>query len=170
MSPSKFIVAAALALLSLASQAQTIGLHCCSIHDPDPHHLANNGNLGMYVRFDNGFTMGGYVNSFKRETYYVGWTTNEWYRLSATALVASGYIPDGTDVDKEPNVLLKAFGHVGLIPVILPTLRLVSFDANNLQFVASADRVGIYSLRLGFLPKIDGKGADVWTLMAEGKF
>lgn len=113
-----------LALCSSA-QADVVGLHLVSYHSDEtytktyvrkyrecevlpeglvchrgfrPFHedvKYNNLNPGVYWRDDSGLTIGGYWNSYRKPTAYVGWTweTPRWHDLSAAATVvlATGY-------------------------------------------------------------------------------
>jgi len=69
----------ALLLCSLAfwacdSRAETsMGVHLASVHVPDNGRV-NNTNPGAFVRFDNGFTAGGYHNSLRKTSVYAGYT------------------------------------------------------------------------------------------------
>ena len=55
----------------------TIGLHVGSAHiapSEDLRGTLNGVNPGAYVVLNNGFTVGGYYNSFRRNSVYAGWT------------------------------------------------------------------------------------------------
>lgn len=69
----------------------TVGLHCCSDHTPDPGRRANNGNLGLFIRFGNGFGVGFLKNSINKDSVHVDYTTDEYYRLRGTIGYMNGY-------------------------------------------------------------------------------
>jgi hypothetical protein len=77
---------------SFGAQAQTFGVHTFSLHERPG---MNNTNPGVYVRFDNGATVGTYFNSHRKQSTYAGWSfeTDELHSLSAavTVGVVTGY-------------------------------------------------------------------------------
>jgi hypothetical protein len=95
-----FIVILILLVLALLvpfpTKAQTVGLHTISYHDPDPHHLANNENWGIYGRFENGVGCGFYKNTLKRDSVHIDYTTPEFYRLRGTMGFMNGYSFNGS--------------------------------------------------------------------------
>lgn len=147
-------LAAITVLVPFMAAAQVFGLHLGSIHDPDPGNKANNTNPGLYVRLDNGFTVGAYKNSLHQDTGYVGWTTPEFWRVSVTLGVASGYRSDG------------------LIPLAVPTLRLLTFyaGADGLSLTDDPEKEGATSVRFAWIPRIEEKGTNVYHLMVERRF
>lgn len=130
------------------------GVHLGSQHDPDPGKLANNLNPGLYLRLNNGLTVGAYKNSLHKDTGYIGWTSPEFLRLSVTVGVASGYNPHG------------------FIPLAVPTLRLFTFytGSDGIALTADPDKPGATSLRFAWIPRIEEKGTNVYHLMAERRF
>lgn len=77
--------------LCLPAFAQTVGVHLVSTHGDDGY---NNTNPGIYVRFDNGFTVGSYLNSYKRQSTYVGYTLEhraETLSAAVTVGAVTGY-------------------------------------------------------------------------------
>lgn len=89
-----------------AAEAQVIGLHTWSEHSRDTHAMTHEGgpntykkfneeNWGLYYIDQSGFTVGGYRNSYYKNTFYVGWSleTDPWYGLRAaiTGAFATGY-------------------------------------------------------------------------------
>ena len=81
---------AALLLLALAgwAQAGTLGLHIGSQHFPAKDF--NNSNPGVYYISDQGWTVGTYYNSERRQSVYAGWTWDYGpWRLQAGAI--TGY-------------------------------------------------------------------------------
>lgn len=67
-------VAAVIALCAAtAAQATTFGAHIGSQHFPAKDG-DNNANSGLYVRFDNGVTLGGYRNTIRRNSVYLGYS------------------------------------------------------------------------------------------------
>lgn len=116
-----------------------IGMHTVSRHSPSGDY--QNANPGLYVMADNGLIFGGYRNSFGRLTYYAGWTTPEWHRLSLTLAAGTGYRPD--EVPALSN---------GLSVLAAPTIRLVT--------------IGQASLKMVWLPRVEKSQVEVlhWTV------
>ena len=106
-----FLAAAALVALATAAQADTVvGFHIASAHIPAKD--LNSFNPGAYVRLHNGFTAGGYLNSYRRFSAYAGWTwtlaeSGPW-SLEVTAAAATGY-PKGRVI-------------AGLRPIVMPSI------------------------------------------------
>ena len=75
-------------LLVTSAHAQTVGLHLFSAHEQPG---MNNTNPGVYVRLDNGLTLGTYFNSVRKQSAYAGWTfeTPEWNRLTAAITIGA---------------------------------------------------------------------------------
>ena len=81
MAPPRFGSAAAwshgfllaFALSALGARAQTVGLHLVSIHVP-AHEGQHNFNPGIYGRLVNGVTLGTYLNTLGKQTFYGGYT------------------------------------------------------------------------------------------------
>lgn len=129
-----------LLVLASAVQADIIGLHLASTHNPARNQSGeefNNFNPGAYIQRDNGLTAGAYYNSDKHYTVYAGWTTPEWNRLSLTMGLATGYTP-------------------AVIPMGVLSARVLSLDN--------------YSVRIGYIPRVEAKGAQVIHLMLEKQF
>lgn len=81
------LVSLILALLSLSPYAETtIGTHVRSIHNKPGF---NNSNPGLYI-VHNGWTIGSYYNSERRQSTYAGYT---YYTklIDVTAIVITGY-------------------------------------------------------------------------------
>ena len=99
--------AAALALLAPAAQADTVGLHLASVHDPQRHF--NNNNPGLYYRSNDGWTAGGYRNSLRRTSAYAGFT----WQHGALGLTAGGVT--GYQETLQPMLVpsLRLFTHQG---------------------------------------------------------
>ena len=79
------------ACLGSQTHAATFGLHLGGIHFPNASYQ-NNMNPGMYVRTDDGFTLGAYYNTLRRTSIYAGYT----YELGPFGLmggVITGYKP-----------------------------------------------------------------------------
>ncbi len=123
---------------SIFAEELTFGFHLGSQHTPDHGGRANNLNPGAYLVLPNGITAGFYKNSLHKDTFYAGYTTAEWMRLRLTVGAASGYQKDG------------------LIPIIVPTVRL--FTAYD------------WNLKLAYIPKIDSKSSEIWHLMIDKSF
>ena len=84
------IAALAVAALTLApcALADTIGLHIGSHHFPAKNY--NNSNPGLYYRTDEGWTVGGYCNSLRRNSFYAGYTW-KFGALDVTTAGVTGY-------------------------------------------------------------------------------
>lgn len=74
---TRTIITALAMLLAIAlfqcAQAAEFGLHVHSVHMPAKDQ-DNNENWGAYVRTDSGLTAGGYRNTMRRNSFYVGQT------------------------------------------------------------------------------------------------
>lgn len=86
--------------------ADVVGVHLGSIHSPKRDY--NNFNPGIYYKMDNGFTVGTYRNSIRKQSFYTGYTY-EWKRFAITAGAITGY--EGCKV----------------CPLIFPTVKVGSF-------------------------------------------
>lgn len=96
----------------------TYGLHLFSDHAENRG--TNNGNLGVYIRTKSGWSLGHYHNSCNTYTNYYGWSAPEWYRITLTPAIASGYHCLTEKIGVEEG---KRWSFT-----IVPTVRLVSFD------------------------------------------
>ena len=79
----------AFALCAFGVRAQSVGLHLVSVHIP-AREGQHNFNPGIYVRFDNGVTLGTYHNTLGKQTFYAGYTV-EHGPFALTLGAASGY-------------------------------------------------------------------------------
>jgi len=131
------------AMASPLGEIDAVGVHLVSRHAPDPG--VNNVNLGAYVRTSQGWTAGTYWNTYNRPTVYAGWTTPEWYRLSATVAVGTGY-------EKHQAPQLER----GLSLLVAPTVRLFSIQQTDFKLV--------------YVPKINHDNLEVYHLIAERSF
>lgn len=88
----RHLIQVLLLCFSFCAQAQTFGIHTFSLHERPG---MNNTNPGVYVRFDNGLTVGTYFNSHRKQSTYAGWSfeTGKWHGLTAavTAGAVTGY-------------------------------------------------------------------------------
>lgn len=123
----------------------TYGLHLVSMHDQN--NGVNNGNLGVYVRTKSGFSAGHYHNSCGTYTNYYGWSTPEWYRITLTPVIASGYhcLTEKTGVEEG-----RRWSYA-----IVPSVRIMSFD-------------NVYGVRRVSLRAVVSPGLT--HLMVEAKF
>jgi hypothetical protein len=123
----KYIYAILFLIFGPSAVAQTIGLHTISVHQKSTYDWCkynsggnrtceksyNNTNLGLYYIHESGATVGGYRNSYGKNTFYAGYTasTQDFHGLSAVATfaLATGY---------------SSLYSVGVLrPVIAPGLR-----------------------------------------------
>ncbi len=74
--------------VAVPAQADTIGVHLVSKHIPAKKF--NNVNPGLYYQTDDGWTVGGYHNSLRRNSVYAGYT---WKlgALDVTTGAVTGY-------------------------------------------------------------------------------
>jgi hypothetical protein len=73
------------------AQGLTVGVHLASVHIP-AHDDQNNRNLGAYVRSVDGWTLGGYRNTIRRNSLYAGKTERGLLGpVDVTAGIVSGY-------------------------------------------------------------------------------
>ena len=63
-----------------------IGMHIASVHSVGG---MNNHNPGIYIRTESGFSAGTYRNSYRRDTYYAGWTWESESKTWALSTVAA---------------------------------------------------------------------------------
>ena len=82
---------ALLAFLGSAAHAATFGVHLGSAHFPGGSYQ-NNFNPGVYVRTDDGITVGAYYNTLRRASVYAGYTF-EYGPLGLLGGVVTGYQP-----------------------------------------------------------------------------
>ncbi len=104
-----------LALFVGAANAQTFGLHLVSGH---AHGGYNNVNPGVYVRLDNGATLGTFRNSHSRQSVYAGYTVEKsWNGFSAALTVGgiTGYKEASVMVLAVPSVAYSGV-RLGIIP------------------------------------------------------
>lgn len=148
-----------LAAIAASSQAQTVGVHLGSHHSSGEF---ENFNPGLYYRSADGWTGGAYRNSERRWTAYAGFTFEAEFRGWKPALTIGGMYGyrDGDCRDNKPMAWLKEDA-----PEKCRTrLALMAFPS-----IATPDYQG-YRLRLGYMPKLNRKGAEVFHLMAEREF
>lgn len=79
------------AFLSCSAQAATFGVHLGSAHYPKGSYQ-NNFNPGMYVRTDDGITVGAYYNTLRRTSVYAGYTF-EYGPVGLLGGLVTGYQP-----------------------------------------------------------------------------
>jgi hypothetical protein len=100
-----------------------IGLHVGSRHEPvrRPNgQKFNNSNPGVYLRWDNGMTVGSYRNSEYRTSVYAGWTwANSACGPAVTFGVITGYAK-GTIPLIVPSLCVLDHVRVSFIPKIEP--------------------------------------------------
>lgn len=89
------IGAAILVFLSCTAHAATFGVHAGSTHFPGGSYQ-NNFNPGVYLRTDDGLTIGGYYNTLRRVSLYAGYTF-EYGPLGLMGGVVTGYQPKNID-------------------------------------------------------------------------
>ena len=111
------VVLSALAVFtSTAMHADTIyGLHLGSHHLPARDF--NNFNPGAYVRWSNGITVGGYYNSERKTSAYVGYTY-EWGSLAVTLGGITGY------------------KRMAVLPMIVPSVKLGKINDATFRLAA----------------------------------
>ena len=97
-----------------------IGVHTLTRHDPG--YGANDINLGVFVVTDKNYTIGTYYNSIRKQSYYVGMSTNEWYRVTITGALVTGY-------------------WWAVTPVIIQSIRLYSFDQGPSIFLSGGPKL-----------------------------
>ena len=119
----------------------------------------NNLNLGAYVLFENGVTLGTYRNTLRRQTVYAGYTwQGETFGLMVAA--GSGYqLRRVAAACQDPNNTncgwTEGFSNGVLSPMVAPSIRTPEFLG------ASA--------RVSFMPGI-GRASSVLHLSVEAKF
>lgn len=100
-----------------------LGIHVASLHQPvrRPNgQKFNNSNPGVYLRWDNGVTVGSYRNSEYRTSVYAGWTwANSACGPAVTFGVITGYAK-GTIPLIVPSICVLDHVRVSFIPKIEP--------------------------------------------------
>ena len=109
------LVIATAVLSGGTAHATTLGLHAGSAHFPSGSYQ-NNFNPGVYLRTDDGLTIGGYYNTLRRVSVYAGYTF-EYGPLGLMGGVVTGYQP------KNINSLSYGQGKA-LTPMLALSLRL----------------------------------------------
>lgn len=138
-----FLLSALLLLLPFEGKAQRqdeFGVHLVSAHWPN--NGANNFNPGMFYRNKDGLLVGAYQNSVNRTTTYLGVSTPEWYRMSLSFVVASGYHRKGETAcsDAIPKMDYRC-----LTAFVIPSVRLFSVENGptfHLSGGPATDRTG----------------------------
>ncbi|MBK6007089.1 hypothetical protein JJB11_13385 [Ramlibacter ginsenosidimutans] len=100
-----------------------LGIHLASLHSPARDRYGsrwNDVNPGVYLRWSNGITVGGYRNSEWRDSIYAGWT---WARsvcgAALTVGVVTGY-SKGTTPMLIPSLCLFKHYRLTLLPKFDP--------------------------------------------------
>ncbi|MCM5682502.1 hypothetical protein M8A51_23480 [Schlegelella sp. S2-27] len=151
----KFFVLAA--LLSVGAQAQTLGVHLVSHHNPAAEF--NNVNPGLYYRSADGWTGGIYRNSESRWTIYGGYTLQADLSGWKPALTIGGMYGyrEGDCRSVKPMAWAGQSQpekcRTRVLPMLLPSL-------------GTPDVAG-WRLRLAYMPRIKDRGAEVLHLMVE---
>lgn len=105
----------------------TVGLHLHSVHVPAKEQ-DNNSNWGAYVRTDSGLTVGGYRNTLRRNSFYIGQSSQLIGPVDVTLGGITGYkIKDGQGWSRSyiaPLVALSAASPAQVMGVT-PRLTLV---------------------------------------------
>lgn len=87
-----FLFAALACGAASAEQKDTIGVHLGTYHSSNIY-CDNGKNPGLYLSDgDNGATIGFYHNSCGRQSYYMGWISDDWHGLSLMVMGVTGYI------------------------------------------------------------------------------
>ena len=86
-----FIGAAIVAFAGCTAQAATFGIHAGSAHFPGGSYQ-NNFNPGVYLRTDDGITIGTYYNTLRRVSFYAGYTF-EYGPVGVLGGLITGYQP-----------------------------------------------------------------------------
>ena len=127
-----------LSFVSCFAHAGTVGLHLGSWHDEKGF---NNTNPGVYLKLQNGLTIGTVLNSESNQSFYLAKTLTQEYKsfdLSVSLGLISGY--------KTSKVL----------PMIIPSL---GYKIND-----------DITLRSSFLPKINKQGSNALHWSVERRF
>lgn len=129
----------------------TIGMHMFSVHTHKVDVIAqkdwNNLNPGMYAKWDNGLVIGGYYNSIRRTSFYVGYAYPLTDNFDVVVGAITGYygdVPTGT------------YGTRKVLPLIVPSYH----------FRLTDDVVG----RVHFIPKTGKYAAAAFHFSIEKRF
>lgn len=121
-----------LASAAVCARGQTIGVHLTSWHAAGGEGSWNNQNYGLYLRTEDGLTLGGYRNSRNFWSNYAGWTLGDQWAL--TLGVVTGYdkvVAKGTgDYEAmrcEHGCRMVSLKQV-LSPLVVPSVKLPLTD------------------------------------------
>lgn len=118
----RFLATVVFALFCASVQAFTGGLHVQSLHIPAREN-DNNANYGLYIRTDSGLTAGGYRNTLRRNSIYLG-QTFEYGQFSLTLGGITGYQQkDGEGYSRGAITLLGVVSYASPIQIMGLTPR-----------------------------------------------
>ena len=148
---TKYLLLLALALTAhqQASAEAVVGLHLVSAHIPNKS-WTNNYNPGIYVKADNGLTVGVYYNTLSRVSVYAGYTLEAW-PFALVLGATSGY-----KKHLSPGGGMRGTSNGYLSLMLAPSVKL------------PVEAWGV-SPRLSFVPRI-GSGSSVFHLSVERAF
>lgn len=118
-------------LLGTSANAQeaptyTIGLHVGSVHSTSRDDVAgkpwNNVNPGLYLRRDN-VVIGGYYNSIRKGSLYVGYVYSVTDWLDVTVGIVSGYDGPGYSAKRVMPMVVPSV-HFGIVPNVTGRIHL----------------------------------------------
>lgn len=136
---------------SLCCAIAAIGLHAGSLHVDKSEWLerqsTTNANVGGYVLFESGLTLGTYRNTLRSQSFYGGWT----WQTESTRLGSINVSPAVT------VGVVSGYPGKAIQPYLLPSLDL---QPNNSSV----------SVRIGYLPRTKATQAHVIHVMIERKF
>jgi hypothetical protein len=128
----------ALALFAATSaHATTVGLHLGSVHDKPGF---NDSNPGIYIKTEEGYTVGTVYNSVNKQAFYAGYTFSRNFgkvELAATVGGITGYT-------------------LPVTPMLVPSVVVSLTDS--------------FSARINFLAKVHKYGASALHFTVERKF
>lgn len=138
-----------------------IGLHLASLHSPSPWKLSGE-NPGLYLKTEEGWTAGGYRNSYGRLSLYAGKTfETEDKRWALTVGGISGYqrisgpaACGENEVNTRSHICQRPGTKGAIGPLVIPSVRL---GDDNL------------ALRISYAPKVEKRSAHALHFSLEWK-
>ena len=105
-------------LFAASANAQTFGIHLASVHDSYKQDW-NDANPGLYLRLENGATIGTFKNSERSQSVYAGWS-KDW---SLTSRIDAGIMLGG----------ITGYQRAKVLPMAVPSVRLAVTETMGIR-------------------------------------
>lgn len=153
--------------------ALTIGLHMGTMHS-EPG--LNSTNPGLYVKTEAGWTAGGYFNSFRRPSLYVGKTfetENKTWALTVGAVTGYSDVKASQVTYSHCHVVESIDPNTGRVGVLC-SRDAIGRGSNSIRpMIVPSVRVpiqGDYALRMTFVPRVEKGRSNAISFAIERKF